>query len=159
MPGSIPSSSCAPSHCPTATIAVVVVVNDTPSSHSCERGTGRNVTLVDCLMWICTTVGNPFAKDCDGQGRSHRYYTIRLLPTVTAVDGLVVDDHEAANVIAFINSLKASEKEKLESQSNFRLVRDQVVIGVMAHGLGATLERVSRGLFESERRGRCVCCT
>jgi hypothetical protein len=101
-------------------------------------------------MWT----GNPFAKDCDGAGRSHRYYTIRLLPTVRVVDGLLVDDHERANVIAFVNTLKAAEKEKMESTSNFRLVRDQVVIAVMANGMAATLERMTRGLYEGERRGR-----
>ena len=39
--------------------------------------------------------------------------------------------------------------------SNFQLVKDQVIVGVMANGLAASLERIGRGLYEAERMGRC----
>ncbi len=41
--------------------------------------------------------GNPWSKDCDGKGHTHRYFVIRLLPTVKEVDGMGVDDHEKAS--------------------------------------------------------------
>ncbi len=46
--------------------------------------------------------GNEWSANADGEGRPHRFYTIRLLPKVTTVDGLKVEDDDRGNAVAFM---------------------------------------------------------